>query len=324
MGVTLVPAMSPESSDSSPKRHPIQVVARRTGLTVDVLRAWEKRYSVVEPGRSEGGRRLYSDDDIERLRLLRRASRAGRRISQVSSLGTDELAALVREDEREEVESGPEKELGEATAAELYLKTCLAAVERLDAQELEDVLNRALLTLNAQTFIDGLAAPLMRKIGDAWSHGDVRPAHEHVASAVLQRVMGRLLEGLHPVVGAPNVVIGTLAGEGHEFGALFAAATAGALGWKVTYLGPNLPAEDIGTAVRETGADAVALSIVYTSEDTELLEDELRELRLALPPAVPVLVGGAGMVTCKAALGEIEAIQLADMEELSRALADLA
>jgi DNA-binding transcriptional MerR regulator/methylmalonyl-CoA mutase cobalamin-binding subunit len=316
--------MSPELSDSSKKRHPIQVVARRTGLTVDVLRAWEKRYSVVEPGRSEGGRRLYSDDDIERLRLLRRASKAGRRISQVSSLGTDELATLVREDEREEVESGPEEALGEATAAELYLKTCLAAMERMDAEELEDVLNRALLTLNSQNFIDGLAAPLMRKVGDAWSQGDVRPAHEHVASTVLQRVMARLLDGLQPVTGAPNIVVGTPAGEGHEFGALFVAATAGALGWRVTYLGPNLPAEDIAIAVRDTGADIVALSIVYPTEDTELLEEELKELRLALPPAVPVLVGGAGMASCKEALDEIEAIQLNDMEELSRALADLA
>ena len=315
--------MSPESSDNSTKRHPIQVVARRTGLTVDVLRAWEKRYSVVEPGRSEGGRRLYSDDDIERLRLLRRASRAGRRISQVSSLGTEELASLVREDEREEIEAGPEEELGEATVADLFLKTSLAAMERFDSKELEETLNRALLTLNAQIFIDGLAAPLMRKIGDAWSHGDVTPAQEHLASAVLQRVLGRLLEGLQPAVGAPNVVIGTPAGQGHEFGALFAAATAGALGWKVTYLGANLPAEDIATAVRDTGADAVTLSIVYPTEDTELLEDELKELRLALPPAVPVLVGVAGMVSCKTALDEIEAIQLTDMVELTKALSDL-
>ena len=315
--------MSPGSSDSSKKRHPIQVVARRTGLTVDVLRAWEKRYSVVEPGRSEGGRRLYSDDDIERLRLLRRASKAGRRISQVSSLGTEQLAALVREDEREEVESGPDEAPGEATAAELYLKTCLAAMERMDGKELEDVLKRALLSLNSQTFIDGLAAPLMRKVGDAWSHGDVRPAHEHVASAVLQRVMGRLLDGLQPTAGAPNVVVGTPAGQGHEFGALFVAATAAALGWKVTYLGPSLPAEDIAAAVRDTGADVVALSIVYATEDAEMLEDELKELRLALPPAVPILVGGAGMASCRAALDEIEAIQLNDMEELSRALVDL-
>ncbi len=315
--------MPPESTDSSQKRHPIQVVARRTGLTVDVLRAWEKRYAVVEPGRSEGGRRLYSDDDIERLRLLRRASRAGRRISLVSSLGTGELAALVREDEREEVEAGPEEELSEATTAELYLKTCLAAMERMDARELDDVLNRALLTLSAQAFIEGVAAPLMRRTGEAWSDGTVRPAHEHVASAVLRRVMGKLLEGLQPAVGAPIAVIGTPAGENHEFGALFAAATAGALGWNVTYLGPDLPAEDIAAAVRDTGADAVILSIVYPAADAERLEEELKELRLGLPPAVPVLVGGEGMSIIKGALDEIEAIQLTDTEELHRALTDL-
>ena len=314
--------MSPNEFDSSRKRHPIQVVARRTGLTVDVLRAWEKRYQVVEPGRSGGGRRLYSDDDIERLRLLRRASRAGRRIGQVSALDTESLASLAREDEREEVEAGPERAAGEATAAELFLKTCLAAMERFDAQALEEALTRALLTLNAQTVIENIAAPLMRRIGDAWSHGDVRPAHEHMASAVLQRVVGKLIEAVQPSAGAPNVVVATPVGQLHEFGALFAAATAAAQGWRVIYLGTDLPAEDIATAVRETGAEAVALSIVYPSEDPEF-DGELKELRLSLPPAVPVLVGGAGTQSCKLTLDQIEAVQLTDMEELRKALSDL-
>jgi len=315
--------MSPDEFDSRRKRHPIQVVARRTGLTVDVLRAWEKRYQVVEPGRSGGGRRLYSDDDIERLRLLRRASRAGRRISQVSTLDTEALAGLVREDEREEVEVGPEHTAGEATAAELYLKTCLAAMERFDAQALEEALTRALFALNAQTVIESIAAPLMQRIGDGWSHGDLRPAHEHMTSAVLRRVLGRLIETVQPSAGAPSVVVATPVGQVHEFGALFAAATAAAQGWRVVYLGTDLPAEDIATAVRETGAEVIALSIVSPSEDEAELDAELKELRLALPPAVPVLVGGAGMQSCKLTLDQIEAVQLTDMEELRKALSDL-
>src|SRR5918999_1092269 len=76
--------------------HPIGVVTRRTGLSPDLLRAWEKRYDVVKPARSGGGRRLYSDADIERLRLLYRATLAGRGIGQVATLSTPALAALVR------------------------------------------------------------------------------------------------------------------------------------------------------------------------------------------------------------------------------------
>jgi DNA-binding transcriptional MerR regulator len=76
--------MDPKESTSGQKRHPIQVVARRTGLSPDVLRVWEKRYQAVEPGRTKTGRRLYSDDDIERLRLLREATSRGRRIGEGS------------------------------------------------------------------------------------------------------------------------------------------------------------------------------------------------------------------------------------------------
>jgi MerR family transcriptional regulator, light-induced transcriptional regulator len=314
--------MVQKEADSSRKRHPIQVVARRTGLTVDVLRAWEKRYGVVKPGRSEGGRRLYSDDDIERLRLLRRASRAGRRIGQVASLSSQELAALIREDEREEVEAGPQPAASETTAAGFFLKACLAAMERFDSRELEDVLTRAMVTLGAQVVIEQIAAPLMRRVGEAWSQGDVGPAQEHLASAVLLRAMGELIGAVEPSGAAPNLVAATPAGQDHEFGALFAAATAAAEGWRVTYLGANLPAEDIAAAARETGAEAVVLSIVYPREEKEL-EEELKELRLTLPPAVPIVAGGAALESYREALDQIEAIQLSSLEELRAALADL-
>ena len=78
--------------------HPIQVVARRTGLSADVIRAWEKRHAVVAPGRAGNGRRLYSDADVERLRLIARATLTGRTVAQVAALPTEELAALVQQE----------------------------------------------------------------------------------------------------------------------------------------------------------------------------------------------------------------------------------
>jgi DNA-binding transcriptional MerR regulator/methylmalonyl-CoA mutase cobalamin-binding subunit len=304
------------------KRHPIQVVARRTGLSPDVLRAWEKRYGVVEPERSSGGRRLYSDEDIERLRLLRRATRSGRRIGQVAALKIEELAAIVREDERQAAEAEPEAALGELGAADAYLTAALGAVERLESRELEALLNRALVTLNAATVIEKVAGPLMRRLGELWGAGELQPAHEHLASVVLRRVLGRVIRSAEPVGAAPNVVVATPVGQRHEFGALFAAAAAAFEGWRVTYLGPDLPAQDIAIAARETGAEAAALSLVHPEGDPDLVED-LKELRLALPPAVPILVGGPATPSYREVLNEIEAIQLADLAELRAALSDL-
>jgi DNA-binding transcriptional MerR regulator/methylmalonyl-CoA mutase cobalamin-binding subunit len=314
--------MADKRTDSAAKRHPIQVVVRRTGLTADVLRAWEKRYGVVEPGRSRGGRRLYSDEDIERLRLLRRASGAGRRISQIAGLATEELAALVKEDEREEAVVAVGPGLETVQAAEVHVRDALAAVVGLDARALEVVLSRAMVRLSACAFIDRVAAPVMRRVGELWRHGDISPAGEHLASAVLLRVVGRVIEAAEPSGSALNLVVATPAHQLHEFGALFAAATAAAEGWRVTYLGRDLPASDIAAAARETSADAVALSIVHAA-DTAIVENELRELRKQLAVNAPLLVGGAAVPSLKEVLDEIDAVRLSSMEELRSMLAQL-
>ncbi|MGD8869099.1 MAG: MerR family transcriptional regulator [Gemmatimonadales bacterium] len=310
------------TSESSRKRHPIQVVVRRTGLTADVLRAWERRYSVVEPGRSEGGRRLYSDDDIERLRLLRRATRGGRRISNVAPLSLEALTALVQEDEREEVKAGPEEGEVAAASTDVHFKACMGAVERMDARELHAALNRALVLFGAPVVIDRIASPLFEHVGELWNRGDVKPAHEHLVSAVIQGLFGGVLEAADPSGVAPGIVVTTPAGQTHEFGALFAAATAASEGWRVTYLGPDLPADDIATAVRTTGADALAMSVVLELKESDLAS-ELRELRLKLPPTVPVLLGGAAVSAYQDVVDEIEAIVVPTMEELRQALASL-
>ncbi|HEU0055115.1 MAG TPA: cobalamin-dependent protein, partial [Longimicrobium sp.] len=118
-------------------------------------------------------------------------------------------------------------------------------------------------------------------------------AHEHMASAVMRRVLGVVAEAAEPETGAPEVVVATPARQAHELGALLAAATAASCGWEVTFLGADLPAEEIAAAVRKRGASAVALSIVYPGHETELA-DELHRLRRDLPAWVTMVVGGAG------------------------------
>jgi DNA-binding transcriptional MerR regulator len=98
--------MKSTSSDPEQGRHPIAVVAERTGLSQDVLRVWERRYAVVRPRRGSDGKRLYSDADVERLGLLHAATRAGRNVSAVARLSTDAIAALVEEDTSARERSG--------------------------------------------------------------------------------------------------------------------------------------------------------------------------------------------------------------------------
>jgi len=90
------------TSSTSQPRHPIRVVAERTGLTAATLRAWERRYNVVDPGRSPGAQRLYSDADIQRLRLIARLSAVGLSLAELARASTTTLARMARQSLAEE------------------------------------------------------------------------------------------------------------------------------------------------------------------------------------------------------------------------------
>jgi MerR family transcriptional regulator, light-induced transcriptional regulator len=304
------PAELAEAGEAVEPRHPIGVVADRTGVSVHVLRAWERRYAVVLPHRTEGGRRLYTDLDVQRLRLLRVLTEAGRSIGQVAHLSTAALRRLALEDEAERADAvrgaatGPVlvREPGPAestsltdpavrAAAEDAVKSALAASDAMDAARLNGVLTRAVVTLRPAEFIEGVAAPLLNAVGAAWAVGRLHPAEEHLISAVLRRVLGWLLETFDTPADAPLLLVSTPAGERHEFGALLAAAVAADEGWRVVYLGADLPGAEIARAAKRIGASIVALSVVYGGA-TEL-GAELGALRNALGPRVPIYVGGA-------------------------------
>ena len=299
--------------DESPQpRHPIGVVAERTRLSQDVLRVWERRYRVVEPGRSPTGQRLYSDADIERLRLLSVAIQSGRTISQVAGLSTPELARMVRED----VEArGVAPDTESATVAADIIVPALERTLALDAAGLDSLLRRAMLTSGMPAFLDSVAAPLLTRIGDEWHAGRLTPSHEHLATAVIQRVIAAAIQTAPTLPGAPNLVVATPAGERHEIGALLAAAAAATEGWRVTYLGADLPAADIADAALRTSAQAVALSIVYVADRARVL-DEIRALRGRLPASVPVLIGGASSVSLGGDLRSDDVRVMRDLSDL--------
>jgi methanogenic corrinoid protein MtbC1 len=289
-------------------------------LSADLLRVWEKRYHVVKPARSSGGRRLYSDADIERLRLLYRATLAGRGIGQVAALSTQALATLVRRDadaERVDIEgrkpSADARTVAPATAE--YFADAGQAIEGLDAHALEAVLRRAVVALPVATLLDELVTPLLERIGTQWREGTLRPVHGHLATVVLRRVLDRVIDTASSLGASPHLIVATPAGQVHEFGALLTAATAAAEGWRVTYLGAGLPAEDIAEAAVRTHARAVALSLVYPAGDPAVAH-ELRRLRALLPARVTMLAGGAGASAYRTPLDETGIRFLGDLGEL--------
>jgi len=288
MGGPYIESMNAERGDTP--RHPIRVVARRTGLTPALLRAWEKRYGVVEPSRSEGGQRLYSDDDVERLSLLHRAVDEGRSISQVAPLTSNELRDLVEEDRIERV-APPTPEPLEALSARAVLEQAKKAVREMDGIGLERILTRGAMAMSVPILIDDILSPLLQGIGTSWSKGELGPAHEHVASVVVRRFLEWLLSTMLAGEGAPVLVSATPAGERHELGALLSAVTAAGEGWTAVYLGPDLPAAEIAAAAKRLEARIVALSLVDPALGAAF-SDEIRDLRGALSGRIRLVVGG--------------------------------
>jgi MerR family transcriptional regulator, light-induced transcriptional regulator len=300
-------------------RHPIGVVAERTGLSPDLLRVWERRYRAVEPLRAFDGQRLYSDTDVERLRLLRLATLSGRSIRQVAQLPTDELTRLVREDEaaRQRVVQWEDRAVP-ASAAE-DVERALELARAVDGPALESLLRRTTAALGVPLFLDEVVVPLLRRMGDEWKAGRLAVAQEHLATAIIQRVLEGTIHFLVAPHGAPNLLVATLSGEQHKIGALLAATAAAAEGWRVTYLGPDLPAGEIATAAVAAGARVVGVSIVHVAEPERVLA-ELRTVRTRLPASMPLLAGGAGAVALAPALNGSGIHVVADLSELRSAL----
>jgi DNA-binding transcriptional MerR regulator/methylmalonyl-CoA mutase cobalamin-binding subunit len=310
--------MSQPTSENS-RRHPIGVAARRTGLKPDLIRAWERRYGAVEPGRTETRRRFYSDADIERLLLLRRVVSTGHGISQVAGLSNDELKGMIADEpEGRDLPAPPDASRAGDTAAP-FLTLCLSAAQRLDVHDLELQLERASVALSRINLLEKLLVPLMHRIGDLWQRGELRPIHEHMASAVVRTFLGGMRGAYHLSTTAPHLIVTTPARQLHELGALIVAATAAAEGWHTTYLGPDLPPEEIAAAAVQKGARAVAISIVYPPDDP-MLKDDLKRMRLLLPPSTELLIGGRASRAYTPILEEIGAVHVESLSELRREL----
>ena len=281
----------PASSPTLPG-HPIAVVAERTGLSRDVLRVWERRYGAVDPTRSAGGQRRYSDEDVARFRLLAAATSHGRTIGLVARMTTPQLEELVAEDAAARPTTQGRAPTDAHAAHAAIVETALELSRALDGNGLDRALRHVIANHGVPQFIEEIVPGLMHRIGDEWAAGRLTIAHEHIASAAVLAILLDTARSARELPGAPRLLVATPTGEWHAVGAALVAAAAALDGWSLVYLGVDVPAADIVAAARASGVRAVALSVVRASNPVAL-EHELRAVRAGLPPDVPLIVGGA-------------------------------
>lgn len=287
-----------------PKRklHPIGYVARTLGLSPHVIRAWEKRYNAVQPGRSGTNRRLYSQEDMSHLALLKAARAMGQSISTAAKLDARVLGHVAAS--RQAVAPNRARESAQfisAGIAESYVGSAMDAVRRMNETALEKTLQDALVNFTRPQILAEVISPLLEKLGCEWSAGLLKIAKEHLASSIVENFLWDMLRGASETAAAPRMVVGTPAGQLCEYGAMMAAVCAADCGWKPIYLGANLPAEELAAAALLKDADAVAISIAYKGEDGMLCR-EVSRLRGSLKEEVHLFIGGRAASACQSVL----------------------
>ncbi|MEI6873166.1 MAG: MerR family transcriptional regulator [Verrucomicrobiota bacterium] len=295
----------------------IQIVSQRTGLSAHTIRAWERRYRAIEPARSQGRHRMYSESEVERLKLLANAIQTGWMISRLAHLDDERLRTLQPLDPSMGVQSGGDSvsagSLGGTGA--VSLENGFAAIDQLDTWALEDFLQQAQVAYGDQGLLRKVLAPMARQVGERWRGGKLTAAQERFFTETAKMFAWNLTRQCRIETGAPRLVVGTPMGQIHDFGALLVAATAANAGWRVAFVGANLPAFELAGAVKTFGACALALSLVYPEDDPALILD-LKRLGQNLPSQIQVLAGGRAAANYALALGSIGARVLGSLEDL--------
>lgn len=275
--------MTPSELDSAPaytgseELYPIRTVATLTGVNPITLRAWERRYGLVRPKRTDSGHRLYTREDIDLIRRVLMLLEKGVPISQVRHALDGRDAGAVS---------------GAATATGpwvRYRELMITAIARYDESGLDEIYNEVLSLYPINLVTRELLLPLLKQLGERWASAEGSVAEEHFFGVYLRNKLGARFHHRARGNPGPKLLAACLPGEYHEVGLLLFALAAHEQGMRVVLLGANTPLGDLPLAVRRSGSQAVVLSGSYEPQPG-LLERELPELVRAT--SVPVFVGG--------------------------------
>ena len=261
--------------------------AIRAGVSVPLLRAWERRYGVVRPERTASGYRLYDEASIERLRAMRELVDAGWSPAQAARhIEVEGVPASTTGPSRESASATPSPTPAGGLAAAF-----VDAAAAMDEPRVESVLDELFASGSFERVVDDRLMPALRALGEAWASGTVSVAAEHAAShAVLRRLSAAFQATGTVAVGRP-VLVGLPPGSRHELGALAFATAVRRRGIGVVYLGPDVPLQSWVDAVRWTKARAIAVG-APTIDDLDAAQ-EIANVGLALDGIVVAIGGGA-------------------------------
>jgi MerR family transcriptional regulator, light-induced transcriptional regulator len=287
-------SVPPQTPDSPGPLVRIGELSRRTGVATDTLRAWERRYDLLRPSRSDGGFRLYGHGDEERVRAMKLLIDSGVAASEAAR------QALATEPESPRPRGPLTDPVGRLRSA----------LERFDEAEANSILDDGLATLTVDAVVDRIVLPAMREIGERWERGEITVAQEHFATGIVRARLLALARNWG-AGGGPLALLACPPGERHDLGLLAFGVVLRERGWRVTYLGPDTPIETIARTAADLGPSVVVLAAL-TPEPLHACAAEIT----GLARDFRVLIGGAAAGGVSASLGA----ELLDPDPVAAAL----
>ncbi len=260
----------------SESRLRIGELARRTGVSPEALRAWERRYGLLRPSRTTGGFRLYGAEDLTRIREMRQLLAEG--------LSTSEAAAQVLRG------SGPSPLAATERPSLLIerraeLREAILAFDEAGAQA---SLDHLLSEFQVELVIAEVLVPELRHIGELWSSGEISVADEHFASNLIRGRLGGMTRGWDEGTG-PRAILACPPGELHDLPLMMFGIALRRRGWRVIYLGAETPVESLADAARSIAPDAVVLAATNAALFASIADDLKRLAR-----TTRIAIAGAG------------------------------
>ncbi|MCX7670952.1 MAG: MerR family transcriptional regulator [Anaerolineae bacterium] len=271
----------------------IKTVVQQTGITPATLRAWERRYNVLSPGRSEGGYRLYSERDIAILRWLKQQTDGGVSISSAVALLERRRQAsrpIVRP--RGEAPPLPTANRPRTTAA--LAQELVAGLLAFQEERAAAVLTEAFAIYGIEDVAEEIIAPALIEIGERWHRGEATVVQEHFATAFLRHRLATLFHAYEPISAGPLVLTGSVPGEWHDVGILLVSLLLRRSGWRVIYLGQNVPTDHLIGEIARLRPRLVCLSATTPESEKGLIESY--EAITRLPEPRPRLILGGRLL----------------------------
>jgi DNA-binding transcriptional MerR regulator len=253
-------------------------LSKRTGVSPELLRAWERRYGLLRPSRSDGGYRLYSDADERRVRRTADLISGGWSAAEAAR---QTLAGILPPQASDAVEA-----MGPSLVADVSTRL-RSALDAMDAEQAHLAFDELLSAASLEAAMRDVLIPYLHEVGDRWAAGELSVAQEHFASNLIR---GRLLSlarswGAGP---GPSVLLACPPGEAHDLALIMFGLAVSRRGWRVTFLGADTPLESLRDVARSLRPALIVLS-VSDARRMRRHADAIAEL----PAVAPLAIGGA-------------------------------